>query len=61
MTGRQPLRCALTWCDTPFPARPFACGSRCQAHSPAALAGEIEPDAIHRRYQQIQTELRQAA
>ena len=42
----EPKRCALSWCGSTDEVRHFLPGLRCRAHSPASMAGEIEPAEI---------------
>ena len=42
----EPKRCALTWCASTDGTRMFIGGLRCRTHSPAALAGDVEPSVI---------------
>lgn len=42
----EPKRCALSWCGSTDEVRHFLPGLRCRAHSPASMAGEIEPSQI---------------
>jgi len=44
MTG--PLACALVWCRATEGVRWYLPGPRCPRHTPAALAGEPEPDEL---------------
>lgn len=37
-------------CGTTENLRPYPCGPRCPQHTPAALAGEPEPDTIAEQY-----------
>lgn len=41
--------------------RPYPCGFRCAKHTPAALAGQPEPDAVAAKARAIRAAARQEA
>lgn len=53
-----PTPCGLSWCETGLPARLYPAGRLCSAHSPAAQAGEIEPEQVARIQAEIYAESR---
>lgn len=46
-TGTPQPRCNWSMCGATEDLTPFACGARCPSHTPAALAGQLEPDELH--------------
>lgn len=46
VTAEDLRRCAYTECRAVDGIRLYACGPRCPRHTPAALAGELEPDQL---------------